>query len=106
MKWILKIKQVEQRSQARKVETKMSFWSTLEADVTKGLEIAGAVVGVIPEASFLGPVLTEIATVIAAIEAATGTSVAKLPAAQVSSFTQAAAATAAVKQAAAKKTSS
>jgi len=87
-----------------KGETKMSFWSTLEADVNKGLEVASVVIGAfIPSAS---GILTDIATAVEALETAFAKPVSEIPAATVSAVTQAATTLNAVKQAAAAKSSS
>jgi hypothetical protein len=82
----------------------MSFWTTIEADVTKGLEIAGAIVGIVPQASFLGPILEEIAEIFSAVETVTGVPASSLPAAVSSQLVQSAAMAATIKSAAAKKT--
>jgi hypothetical protein len=79
----------------------MSFWSTLEADVNKGLEVAAGVVGVF--APQYGPLLTDIAEVISDIETVFAKPVTSVPEAAVSAAVQSVAHVSAIKQAAAAK---
>jgi hypothetical protein len=84
-----------------KKENTMSFWSTLEADVNKGLEVAAVLVG-----SFLpseGTLLTDIAEVIADIESVFAKPASQAPAATVSAAVQSATTLSAIKQAAVAK---
>lgn len=76
----------------------MSFLKTLETigqDILKGVEIAGPVVGAFVPAA--GPIFTEVATVITALEA--GGQHATITAAQLSQIIQAVALVQSVKQA-------
>jgi hypothetical protein len=98
-------RKVISRNRIKPKEKQMSFWSSLEADVNKGLEVAAVVIGTfLPADSVL---LEDIAEAVSDIENIFAKPVAQVPAATVSSVTQAATTMSAIKQAsAAKKVSS
>ncbi len=87
--------------QRQKKEIKVSFWSTLEADVNKGLEVAAVLVGTFLPSE--GTLLTDIAEVIGDIETVFAKPASQAPPATVSSAVQAATTLSTIKQAALQK---
>jgi hypothetical protein len=81
----------------------MSFWSTLESDVNKGLETAAVVVGTfLPQ---YGSLLQDIAIAVQDIETVFARPISSVPEATVSAVTQAVTTVNVIKQAAAAKSS-
>lgn len=77
----------------------MSFWTTLENDINKGLETAAVVIGVFEPS--LEPLLTEIATIVGDVETIFGKPAAQIEPSTVSAAVQAGVAAHVVKQKAA-----
>jgi dsDNA-binding SOS-regulon protein len=100
-------KLVQRKSSVTRIEVvkqgnnKMSVWSTIEADVTKGLEVAAVVTGVFEPSEVT--LIEDIAEAWGDVVSIFTKPVSQVPPATVSSVTQAAVTMSAVKQAAAAK---